>query len=69
MTAAMLRASAVVTETGGLLCHAAIVARETGIPAIVGLANATVLLAGIGRVQVDGTTGAVTSLVDGDPDA
>lgn len=38
---AMQRASAIVTEVGGLTCHAAVVAREFGIPCIVSFANAT----------------------------
>ncbi|WP_237065005.1 phosphoenolpyruvate synthase [Microbulbifer guangxiensis] len=37
---AMRRASALVTERGGRTCHAAIVAREFGIPAVVGIGNA-----------------------------
>lgn len=41
----MKRASAIVTNKGGRTCHAAIVARELGIPAIVGCGNATGLLA------------------------
>ncbi len=41
---AMKRASAIVTEHGGRTCHAAIVARELGIPAIVGAAGARNLL-------------------------
>ncbi|MBD2206852.1 phosphoenolpyruvate synthase [Calothrix sp. FACHB-1219] len=40
----MKRASAIVTNSGGRTCHAAIIARELGIPAIVGCGNATTLL-------------------------
>lgn len=40
----MKRASAIVTNQGGRTCHAAIIAREMGIPAIVGCGNATVVL-------------------------
>ncbi|MEA5572200.1 phosphoenolpyruvate synthase [Calothrix sp. UHCC 0171] len=40
----MKRASAIVTNTGGRVCHAAIIAREMGIPAIVGCGNATKLI-------------------------
>jgi pyruvate,water dikinase len=40
----MKKASAIITEKGGRTCHAAIVAREIGVPAIVGAANATSLL-------------------------
>jgi pyruvate,water dikinase len=37
----MKRASAIVTNRGGRTCHAAIIARELGIPAVVGCGNAT----------------------------
>ncbi len=40
----MKRASAIVTEQGGRVCHAAIIARELGIPAVVGTGNATAQL-------------------------
>ncbi len=40
----MKRASAIVTNQGGRTCHAAIIAREMGIPAIVGCGNATTIL-------------------------
>ncbi|MEA5620854.1 phosphoenolpyruvate synthase [Cronbergia sp. UHCC 0137] len=40
----MKRASAIVTNSGGRTCHAAIIAREMGIPAIVGCGNATTIL-------------------------
>ncbi len=41
----MKRASAIVTNRGGRTCHAAIIARELGIPAVVGCGNATDLIA------------------------
>ena len=41
MVPAMTRAAAIVTDEGGMTCHAAIVARELGIPCIVGTSNAT----------------------------
>jgi pyruvate,water dikinase len=44
----MKRASAIITNRGGRTCHAAIIARELGVPAIVGCGNAT-------EVLVDGT--------------
>ena len=53
-------AAAVVTETGGALCHGAIVAREYGIPAIVGATGATRAIRPGQRISVDGTTGVVT---------
>ena len=48
---------AIVTERGGALSHAAIVAREYGIPAIVGCAGATGAVKTGTRVRVDGTKG------------
>lgn len=53
---------AVVTDRGGLLSHAAIVAREYGIPAVVGCGDATARLAEGALVRVDGTAGEVTLL-------
>ena len=54
------RASAVVMEIGGLMCHAAVVAREMGIPAVFGVHDATNLLADGQHVEVDGTLGTIT---------
>ncbi|MEW6172912.1 MAG: PEP/pyruvate-binding domain-containing protein [Bacillota bacterium] len=56
------RAAAVVTDVGAPLSHAAIVARELGIPAVVGCGNATTLLRTGDRVLVDGGQGVVTVL-------
>jgi rifampicin phosphotransferase len=53
-------AGALVTEAGGLLSHAAIVAREMRIPAVVGLPKATTLLTAGEPVTVDGRKGTVT---------
>jgi len=53
------RAAAVVTDVGAPLSHAAIVARELGIPAVVGCGNATMLLKTGDRVRVDGGSGTV----------
>ena len=50
---------AIVTNAGGLLCHAAIVSREYGIPGVVGTRDATALIADGTRVRVDGSTGEV----------
>ena len=55
------RAAAVVVDTGGIGSHAAIVAREYGIPAVMGTGSGTSTLAGGQRVLVDGTAGAVLS--------
>ncbi len=56
---ALRRASAIVTEQGGVLSHAAIVARELGIPCVVGLTGARSLLSGGTPTTVDGTSGLV----------
>lgn len=55
------RAAAVVVDTGGLGSHAAIVAREYGIPAVMGTASGTADLADGQLVTVDGDAGLVTS--------
>ena len=55
-------AGAVVTETGGLLAHAAIVAREFGIPAVVSVADATTRLVDGVAVRVDGRRGTIEAL-------
>lgn len=56
------RAAAVVTNVGAPLSHAAIVARELGIPAVVGCGNATEVISDGDRVRVDGSTGRVSVL-------
>jgi phosphohistidine swiveling domain-containing protein len=56
------RAAAVVTDVGAPLSHAAIVARELGIPAVVGCGNATVRVHSGDRVRVDGGAGTVEIL-------
>lgn len=56
------RAAAVVTDMGAPLSHASIVARELGIPAVVGTGNATVRLRDGDRVRVDGERGTVEVL-------
>ena len=60
----MKRAAAIVTNRGGRTCHAAIIARELGIPAVVGCGDATRVLADGAEVTVscaDGDTGNVYS--------
>jgi rifampicin phosphotransferase len=52
---------AIVTDRGGLLSHAAIVAREYGIPAVMGTGTGTGVLLDGQRVTVDGDTGRVTA--------
>ena len=53
-------AAALVTDSGGKTSHAAIFAREAGIPAVVGLAGATQTLKAGMSVAVDGDAGTVT---------
>ncbi|CCQ10572.1 Phosphoenolpyruvate synthase [Pseudoalteromonas luteoviolacea B = ATCC 29581] len=77
----MKRAAAIVTNRGGRTCHAAIIARELGIPAVVGCGNATDLITNNQHVTVscaEGDTGYIyegslefdvlTSRVDQMPD-
>ena len=54
--------SAIITDTGGALSHAAIVSREYGIPGVVGTRDATERIADGTRVRVDGDAGTVTVL-------
>ncbi|MBP2706362.1 pyruvate, phosphate dikinase [Microbispora sp. RL4-1S] len=54
-------AAGVVTETGGVLSHAAIVAREHAIPAVLGIPNATSRLRDDTVITIDGATGTVTA--------
>ena len=56
----MRRAAAIVTDSGGMTCHAAIVSRELGFPCVVGTAEATRVLRDGEVVTVDATTGVVT---------
>jgi pyruvate,water dikinase len=53
------RAAAVVTDVGSVAAHAAVIAREYGIPAVVGCEDATARLKTGTRVTVDGSTGNV----------
>jgi phosphoenolpyruvate synthase/pyruvate phosphate dikinase len=57
-------ASGVVTEVGGLMTHGAIVAREYGIPAVVGVQQATTLIQDGQRIRVNGTKGYIELLED-----
>jgi pyruvate, water dikinase len=54
------RAAAVVTDTGGITCHAAIVSRELRIPCIVGARRATMTIHDGDLITVDGKSGVVT---------
>jgi pyruvate,water dikinase len=59
------RALAVITDIGAPLSHAAIVARELGIPAVVGCGDATARLKTGDYVRVDGAKGIVEILSNG----
>ncbi len=59
MVPAMKRAAAIVTDEGGMTCHAAIVSRELGIPAVVGTGNITKLVKDGDIITVDATKGII----------
>jgi pyruvate, water dikinase len=59
MVPGMKRAGAIVTDEGGMACHAAIVSRELGCPAVVGTKKATSVLKDGMEVTVDGSKGMV----------
>ena len=59
MVPAMKRAAAIVTDEGGMTCHAAIVSRELGVPAVVGTKTGTKVLADQLLITVDGEKGHV----------
>ncbi|MEM9653085.1 MAG: PEP-utilizing enzyme, partial [Actinomycetota bacterium] len=55
-------AGAVVVENGGLLCHAAVIAREYGIPGLVGVSGVTGDITDGALVRVDPTAGTITEV-------
>jgi pyruvate,water dikinase len=59
---AMRKASAIVTEQGGVTSHAAIIARELGIPCVIGTKIVTKILKDGDLVEVDATKGVVRKL-------
>jgi pyruvate,water dikinase len=59
-TPLFLSIAALVTETGGILCHAAIVAREYGVPAVVGATGATRRIPDGATITVDGGAGKIS---------
>jgi phosphohistidine swiveling domain-containing protein len=61
-TAAFAYAGAVVTELGGPMSHAAVVAREFGIPCVVDAQDVTRRLAPGALIEVDGTSGTIQVL-------
>ncbi len=64
----MKRASAIVTNRGGRTCHAAIIARELGVPAVVGCGNATKALTDNSPVTVSCAEGDTGYVYDGELD-
>ena len=59
---AMEKSAAIITNDGGLTCHAAIISREMGIPCIVGTNMATKALKDGDLVEVDANKGVVRKL-------
>ncbi|OAD21012.1 phosphoenolpyruvate synthase, partial [Candidatus Thiomargarita nelsonii] len=64
----MKRASAIVTNRGGRTCHAAIIARELGVPAVVGCGNATETIANNQAVTVSCAEGEIGHVYEGNLD-
>ena len=60
--AGMKKSAAIVTEEGGITCHAAIVSRELKIPCIIGTKIATKALKDGMMVEVDATNGVVRKI-------
>lgn len=63
-TPLFVSARGLVTEVGGLMTHGAVIAREYGLPAVVGVENATRLIRDGQRIRVNGTEGFVEILQD-----
>jgi len=61
-TPLFLLSKALITEVGGMMTHGSVVAREYGIPAVVGISNITDVLKTGQRVKVDGSNGQVIIL-------
>jgi rifampicin phosphotransferase len=61
-TPLFMAAGGLITEVGGMMTHGSVVAREYGIPAVVGVHLATTRLKDGQRIRVDGTTGKIVIL-------
>lgn len=61
-TPLFLTAAGLITEVGGLMTHGSVVAREYGIPAVVGVHDATTRLTTGQRIRIDGSSGAIELL-------
>jgi len=57
-------AAGIISEQGGLTCHAAVLARELGLPAIVGVKQATRRFRAGEALEIDGDRGVITALPD-----
>ena len=66
-TPLFLAIKGLVTEVGGLMTHGAVIAREYGLPAVVGVEQATNLIRDGERIRVNGTDGYVEILRDPPP--
>jgi phosphoenolpyruvate synthase/pyruvate phosphate dikinase len=64
-TPLFMAAGGLVTEVGGMMTHGSVVAREYGIPAVVGVHRATERFKDGQRIRLDGTTGEITALGPG----
>jgi len=58
-TSSILKAGAIITDEGGQLCHAAIIARELNIPAVVGTERATKILKDHMKITINGKKGII----------
>jgi rifampicin phosphotransferase len=61
-TPLFMAAGGLITEVGGMMTHGSVVAREYGIPAVVGVHEATTRLKNGQRIRIDGTTGKIVVL-------
>lgn len=62
MVPAMVKAKAVITDEGGLSCHAAILARELKVPCLVGTKDATSVFKNGNKIRIDFNTGTATKI-------
>jgi phosphohistidine swiveling domain-containing protein len=64
-TPLFMAAGGLITEVGGMMTHGSVVAREYGIPAVVGVHEATTRLKNGQRIRIDGTSGKIVVLEEG----
>jgi pyruvate,water dikinase len=63
-TPLLMAAKGLITEVGGLMTHGSVVAREFGIPAVVGVHQATERLKDGQKIRVDGATGEIVLVLE-----